>query len=228
MSSYGLNFPAFQKTNSAASSGTDALVPAGFVYKAANDTALVDNDGDFITPTCNDVGNVKIQIEPSRKTTYVAAFGPFQYPTATGDFFEMSGSASKVVKILRIEMWRVSSIGIDLNHLNLVRKSTAGTGGTSTSITPSKFDQLSASSTIGICKYYTVVPTSPGTLVSVITAGFGYTNFNGTNTVLYDQNACYQPIVLRGTAQYLTMNSTTHYVGGYPSFTYGRIIYTEE
>jgi|SRR6266702_5446926 len=102
------------------------------------------------------------QRDDGRKATYgvgVVGLVPGASPT---DIFTITGSATKVVKITKLYMVATATAtGNSLNVL-LLKRSTANTGGTSSTQTAAPFDRLSAAAT-AVCTTYTANPTALGT-----------------------------------------------------------------
>jgi hypothetical protein len=122
--------------------------------------------------------------------------------------FTITGSASKTVRILYIEVSSQETTAATLNY-NLILRSTANTGGTSTAVAIGEHDTTNSVAT-AIVRAYTANPTL-GTLHATIrtckwtpatpgTAG-------GNVTQMWDLNKSPgQPVTLRGTSQVLSLN----------------------
>ena len=209
----GYGFP--KKAEDAAAASGDDLCVQGAVIKNANDTALA-ADGDYTVPTCNDVGNLKIQIEPSRKAAYCAQSDLFSPAASATDFACMAGSGTKTIKILQIKLALYNGATGANNIVHLIRRSTDNSGGTSTSPTTVKCDTSSSSSTCTI-RHYTANPslgTTVGTIATkLVSSLYGSTYANQPigpefETIMYDATTGLRPpIVLRGTSEVLTLNA---------------------
>lgn len=218
MSSYGLNFPNFQKQKDTAPGSTDLLLPVGFLRKDANDTAMITTDGAYITPTCNDVGNIKVQLEPSRKATFCVQTPLFQ--AGTGDSWQIFGSASKIIKVHSLCWWGQWNNLAAIWTMYCLKRSTANTGGTSANNTIIPLD--SRHTPTAVPKQYTANPTT-GTLVgpisTIMVMGIGNYGYNVPNPgvvapqsgpnkmmVMWDNGDNRGPLTLRGTAEGVVLN----------------------
>lgn len=155
-------------------------------------------------------------IKSSTKASYMAA-STFVAPAAsTTDLFEIFGSSTKTVKVLRVEIAYYSAAAASaIDECFLVRRSTANSGGTSTSLTAIKLDTNNGSATVNSIKSYTANPTT-GTLVGTLTSqcfsaitipASGNIAIQGQpRLVLFDANLAGQPIVLRGTSEGVCVN----------------------
>lgn len=232
---FASSYPIPGSTEDAAhSSGDRGVMPLG-VRKDANDTALSGTDGDYTPISVNDVGNVKVQLEPTRKATYAVSMNG-TCAASTTDFAALFGNASTVVKIQRIEVclhsWYTPTAGV----INLTKRSTANSGGTSSSGTVVKFDSASASAG-STPVFYTANPTL-GTSAGVIktrhwvaggntyyTIGASGTAVGGEPMVLWDALTMGGPLTLRGTSEGICLHGNGATIGG---TTYVSIIWTEE
>lgn len=86
--------------------------------------------------------------------------------TANVPFFNIIGSASKKVTVKRIAISGASLTAVAYLAVNVVRLSTASTGGTSTTLVATQTDTNDSAPT-AVVKAYTAIPTS-GTLVGTI------------------------------------------------------------
>ncbi len=142
--------------------------------------------------------------------TYTASTFTFTPGTTPGDVFTITGSATKTVKILRMGL--ASNQGTaGTNNWFIVKRNTANSGGTSTSVAGVPHDSTNAAATATVLEY-TVNPTS-GTLVGQVwsgkldspiatTAGIG-----GSEGVEVSFAELYgQPITLRGVNDVLAWN----------------------
>lgn len=154
-------------------------------------------------------------VKSSTKASYMAA-SAFTTPVAsTTDLFEIYGSGTKTIKVQRIELAYYGTGGAAaLDECFLLRRSTANTSGTSTTLTNIKMDTNNSAGT-AVCKAYTANPTT-GTLVGTLAT----MSFNGqqpvtqsfaivsptTRMVMFDASLTNQPIVLRGTSEGVVIN----------------------
>ena len=163
---------------------------------------------------CSSYG--EMTIKPSTKATYVASSGLATPAAATTDIFQLYGSATKTVRVQRIEaVYHATAFGADPSPMLLLRRSTANTGGTSTTITPVSMDSANAATTATACKLYTANPTT-GTLAGQLKRLNINCMLPGNGTapphsgpavqVIYEASPTVQPIVLRGTAEGVVIN----------------------
>ncbi len=99
------------------------------------------------------------------KATYSACVTNQIPVTTAGDCFVLTGSATKIVRLTRVQVTGTATTATTLD-VTLVRRSTADSAGTSTTPTIVKHDSGSAAAT-AVAKAYTVAPTA-GTLVGAI------------------------------------------------------------
>lgn len=101
-------------------------------------------------------------------TYRVASIDPFVAAvTADAPFFLIEGSATKVVTVKRIILSGFSLTAVAYIAMNVVKYSTAASGGTATSAPLVPLDSSFAPATASLVKYYTAAPT-PGTTVGNI------------------------------------------------------------
>lgn len=86
--------------------------------------------------------------------------------TVNVPFFNIIGSASKVVRVKRIQVSGMTLTAVAYHSINIEKLSTASTGGTSTTLPAVPLDSNDAAAT-AVVKAYTVAPTK-GTLVGTI------------------------------------------------------------
>lgn len=231
MSSYG--FPK-QAEDAAASSGSDGCPMLGH-RQDGNDTALTSADGDWGNISVNKFGNVKVQVEPSAKQTFIASSAIFTPAASATDVWTFTGSGTKTCKILMILLNYKSGSITSTNDFFLVKRSTANSGGTSSSVTSVPLDSGNSSATCSI-KTYTANPTL-GSLVGQLhcmstigtsTAGQACGN-NSSNTllVLYDHRITGQPLTVRGTGEVIALNNNGATVANSGTLSV-TVIYTEE
>ena len=204
------------QTEDVAVSGGGNLTPVGAERADGNDTAKTNADGDTTQLTANKYGNLKVQVEPSAKAAYTAcstAFAPVNSGTELWDFF---GHDSKIIKIQRIEFTHLTGSSPPARTFQLIRRSTATTGGTSANCTVVKLDTSSASA-VGQPRQYTANPTpgtSAGTLSFFAVTARGATIYTeggagsdgGQPIVLWDSHRHGGPLVLRGTSEGVGIN----------------------
>ena len=146
--------------------------------------------------------------------TYSAAY-VFSAATTPTDIFTINGSASKTIVIRHISVTGVQTTASDV-LFNIIRRSTANTGGTSTTVTStpvsSAFPAASA-----VVKAYTANPTL-GTLVGLIQSDYVFlpdaaSNKGGDALGFHGFEG--SPIaILNGTAEQLSINMNSVTVSG--------------
>lgn len=156
---------------------------------------------------------VAVTLESATKTTYSAAvIGLAPAATAT-DIFEIAGSGTKTVKIRRLQI-SCTATAAGAYDFVLVKRSTANTVGTSTTLTNVSYDSNDAAAT-AVVKAYTANPTT-GTLVGNVRSIKGTVTTsagaipNIPTTVDFGTRGN-EAAVLRGTAQLyaINLNATT-------------------
>lgn len=164
-----------------------------------------------------------ITIKPTSKATYMASTASFITPAAsTTDVFTLYGSASKTVKILRIDFNNTctTASGSFTDKIFLIKRSSAPTGGTATTLTAVPLDSSNAAATATNVKAFTANPTvggTVGTLAQCALYGMISSQNNLPSANIFDHKLTGQPIVLRGTAEGVAINfAGTAPAGGTP------------
>ena len=158
----------------------------------------------------------QVTLAPSYKQTYMLTTGKFTAAASATDIFEIKGSATKTVKILRVFVLASRSAAGGNIALSLMKRSTANTGGTSTAVTVVPFDSNNAAATCS-AKYYTANPTT-GTLVGALhyfglgteydASGVGFTgSLYGVSGEVLCPVDFGQAVTLRGTGESLCINA---------------------
>lgn len=169
--------------------------------KGTTDGTLIGNIGDRLKV------DASLNAESSA-ATYSAAVGNLVLPLLATDFFTITGSATKTIRITQLTISATGSAGANQN-LILVKRSTANTGGTSTTPTAVPHDSNSAAGTATV-RAYTTNPTALGTLVGTVRSQKLFTSGVSTaaaEPITWDfgtRNT--QSIYLRGTSQVLALN----------------------
>jgi len=192
-------------TMDAAAGGATAPTNAMLTSAEYNTTPLVLTNGQAGALQSDTTGALYVNIE-GRKQTY-SCFATFT-PVA-GDIAVLSGSASKTIRITRVEVSMSTSGTAGVEAVTLVKRSAADTGGTSAAMTAVPHDSNYAAASAAP-RNYTAAPTL-GTAVGTIRGVQFFDDSNaatGANTWLWDFGtrggaAC---IVLRGVAQQLAIN----------------------
>lgn len=160
----------------------------------------------------------RVQVTDSTEALFVDSMADVAPAASTTDLFVKGGSSSKTVYIQKVEILYSFDDSTTTGHaeFHLLKRSTAGSGGTSTSATQVQLDSSSASPTSTALAGYTANPTV-GTLVGrikhCIVRGvprpgqtMAYGGGDSGIAVLYDSDKEGGPIVLRGTAQTVAVN----------------------
>lgn len=152
-----------------------------------------------------------ITIKPSTKATYMASTAFGAPPAATTDHFQLYGSGSKTITIEKLEVaYTGGGNNVIPTKCFLIKRSTANSGGTATTLTAVPLDSTSAAAT-AVAKVYTANPTT-GSSVGQISSSLLNVNplLSGANPppriVLYDARLASRPIILRGTSEGLVAN----------------------
>lgn len=153
--------------------------------------------------------------------TYVAATATFTPPASATDIVTITGSATKTIRILRIEFSaRQTTAGQVLVYL--VKRSTANTGGTAVAATIVPVDRQNAAATATV-NAYTANPTTGNLVGNVAVCDVlipaPATAVDRNRAVLFDANLAGQPIVLKGATDCLSINLNGATVTGIGSAT---------
>lgn len=173
--------------------------------KGGTDGVMIGNGATLLPLSTNALAVRPLPYEPQ---TYSASSSAFVSAVTPTDVFIINGSASKIIRIHRINVSGTTTSGSAIRcTINLVRRSTANTGGTPVASSVALYDSTNAAAT-AVAQHYTANPTvgtSAGIVRSVNTSFqvSGITN----STLFYDLlKFDSQPIVLRGVAQGLAVN----------------------
>ena len=150
-------------------------------------------------------GVASVSVEGT-KTTYSAAIVGLVPAASCTDFYTIKGSASKTVRVTRLEV-SGNATGAAAADLQLIVRSTADTGGTSTTPTAVPHDSASAAAT-AVVNAYTANPTTGTTVGTVRAQKLTLPAAPGAPVpIIWDfsiRNE--QALVLRGVAQQLCLN----------------------
>ncbi|SRR6266550_26318 len=160
----------------------------------------------------NDSAPIRAEGAAGSKATYtytIASTAPYATPT---DWVVLRGSATKLIKVMRIEYSGVATAATAGNYIRAVKHTIANTGGTSTNPAVIKHDSNDGAAT-GLILLYTVAPTIDGTSTiwknirltyGLVTAAAGTWS---QDRYVYDYGQePYEPMTLRGVAQELAFN----------------------
>lgn len=195
-------------TIGAATAPTNALAISG-VYQS---TIPALTAGQAVAIQVDTTGSQNVNLE-GRKATYSAVANSTSTATftaAAGDIAVLPGSASKTIRVTRIEVTLSTSGTAAIETVSLIKRSAADTGGTSSAMTIVPHDSNFGGATAAPL-LYTVAPT-PGAAVGIIRA----TQFNdqsaslpGSATWIWtfgDGRGGASGLVLRGTAEEICVN----------------------
>lgn len=154
------------------------------------------------------------------KASYSASITNLVLATTPTDIFTITGSATKTIRVTRIYLTGTQTTG-NTSDILVIRRSTANTGGTSTTQTAVQHDTNDAASTATV-RAYTANPTALGTTVGTLAS---YSMFipapqpaNGNSPFitpdLFVANRPAEAIVLRGTTQVMAINFNSVTVTG--------------
>ena len=140
------------------------------------------------------------------KATYSAAVLAAATATLAQDIFCIAGSSTKTVKVLKIRITATETTSA-VQNIYLVLRSTADTGGTSTSLTRVPHDSNNVASSATVTSY-TGNPTLGTTVGNLRTAKMfiGSTSVQGQELIWQFGDLPGQALTLRGTAQEACIN----------------------
>lgn len=189
--------------NQATANTTLAAIDAG-IPVALGQTTMTNS---MPVTIASDQSAIPIYITSSTRSTYGASVSGLVSGLLATDFFTITGSATKTVRVTEIGFSGTSSGGTTQNII-LLKRSTANSVGTSTTPTNVSYDSSDAAATATL-KAYTVNPTL-GTLVGNIRtvrtflAGAASTAADIIIWPFGDRPS--KTIVLRGTSEVLALN----------------------
>jgi hypothetical protein len=175
----------------------------GTYYAAQPPFTLTDKQ---ITAVQVDINGNLLTASGNRPTFSAGVLGMTLAANPT-DIFCVQGSATKIVKVKRFDLSGLTSVALATVAMQIVKRSTANTGGTATNPTPVAHDSQDPVSTATVLAY-TANPTT-GTLVGVvdpfyITASTATTQ-NNERLKSYGVEDM-QSMRLRGTGEMLCLN----------------------
>jgi hypothetical protein len=150
-----------------------------------------------------------LSVTKATPASYSATTGFFNPVASASDIFVIGGSGTKTVRIDRISV-SACATSTAVAELRLFKRSTADTGGTSSSLTAVPLDSTSAAATATVASY-TANPTA-GTLTGILRATV-YTWATCTSPAFPAQLLVHEfghgratELVLRGTAEQVSVN----------------------
>lgn len=152
-----------------ADNGVDAGPPVkvGGKYNASTQTYADGDRADLQTDVNGNLKTTSFNGDATIATYMVSAY--ISFSGACDEFFNLKGSASKTVRVRSIRFNCYTSGSAAALILQLVKRSTANSGGTSTAKTSVPLDSSDAAAT-AVALAYTVTPTTLGTSVGAIAA----------------------------------------------------------
>lgn len=167
-------------------------------------TNLRNAAGTEVGTTSSPLITADVSITKASYSSSVSNIGVSALPT---DVFTITGSATKTVRIKQVRLSGTETTGA-VRDFDLVKRSTANSGGTSTSVTAVPHDSSNSAATATV-KSYTVNPTL-GTLIGVLRSdawSIPAASLSGqTGVLIWDMGLNFQEIVLRGTSEVLAIN----------------------
>jgi hypothetical protein len=159
--------------------------------------------------TVNSDGSINVSVSQSAPNpSYAAGFNGLVPPASATDVVTITGSASKVITVTRVVFTLSTTSGSGFAYnLSLLKRSTANSGGTSTTATAVPYDSNDAAAT-AVVRGYTANPTT-GTLVGTIRnlRTSAVTQGSNTNVITFELGTLSsQSIRLRGTNEVLAIN----------------------
>lgn len=154
-------------------------------------------------------GSIGVNIKGSTVAGYSAGSAAFTPPAAPTDMVSIQGSASKTVRVTRLWLSATQTTA-GTNTWFIIKRSTADTAGTSTTLTNVPLDSTSAAAT-AVIKTYTANPTL-GSAVGNLQVLKLFTPTTSTSPAvgLYQMDFTlegqFKGIVLRGTTEMLVLN----------------------
>ena len=160
------------------------------------------------TPTVNQ-GTPPWKVTPTDgvKATYSAAIVGLATVATPTDVFTITGSATKTIRVTRIAITGTQTTATQRDIL-IIKRSTANTGGTSSTLTAVPHDSTGASATATV-RAYTANPTALGTAVGNIRTRkvfIGTTTGNSDEFIIDFGIRPSQALVVRGVAEVLSIN----------------------
>lgn len=193
-------------TNNNAAPGATNI---GVLPALANKEQPTNTEGNQVLNSVDLSGNQRIR-GPSI-ATYSLATARFTPAATATDVFILNGSATKTVKVTRIILSGNRTADANEINYNIVKRSTANTGGTSATATNVPLDSNSAAAT-AVGKSYTANPAALGTAVGTVdnravTMPQSNTPLQPAYVCLWEFGSLFEsPIVLRGTAEGVAIN----------------------
>jgi hypothetical protein len=171
----------------------------------------------MVNLVANGMDALMVEQAEDLRTTYSTSITNLATAATATDIFTIYGSATTVVRITRVTISATQTTAGTIGVL-LIRRSSANTGGTSTSPAIAPMDSNNAAATATV-KAYTVNPTGLGTTVATILSEKLFVaapaTASGGGISIFDFGIRgTQPVVLRGVAEGLVVNLNSVTVAG--------------
>ncbi len=138
------------------------------------------------------------------KGTFSAASVSFTPVATATDFWQIVGSGTKTVRVIRVQISGIATSAAT-NDVLLIKRTTANTGGTSASVSIAQHDSNDSAATATV-NSYSVNPTT-GTGVAIRGAKLNLGAAGSAGSIVWDFTGRNdKALVLRGTAQSLNLN----------------------
>jgi hypothetical protein len=173
----------------------------------------------------------KVFAGPSGLAHYAAFTATFTVAAAPSDVFHITGSATKIVKVLKMFYSPIqTTAGIDI--ISIRKRNTANTGGTAVATTRVPFDSNDPAATATV-EHYTANPTVGNSVGNYFMGKIDSpqsttTSMGGLICSIFDFSVIWgAPLILRGTAEQATI---CHDTAGLPAglAVHAGAIWTEE
>lgn len=141
---------------------------AGLMAGVVNTTFPAASSGQALAVQLDQTGAVAVNID-GRKATYSAPFDITIGGATVQDFLQLTGAATKVVRVEHVDVAFFASVTTEYTPLQILRRSTAASGGTATqAVTVAKHETSQASNAAAILAWTNSVGQTPGTSVAPI------------------------------------------------------------
>ncbi len=192
--------------DAAHTSGDVGVMHLGVRNDAA--TSFGGAEGDYVPAAHDAYGNTRVR--GASLPTYMLATATFTPVATATDIFTFNGSSTKTVRLLRLILSGTQTTAGNLGTISIIKRSTAGSGGTPVTATLIPVDSGFSVSTV-TAQHYTANPTV-GTPVGTIWNPRGLLAQPSTNNsgIYFDVNfqdilnGC--PVTLRGTSETIAIN----------------------
>ena len=143
---------------------------------------------------------------PFETITYAAVATGFVAAASPTDVFTITGSATKTIRINRIIISGTTTSGSPIKiTINLIKRSSANTGGTLVNDLEVPYDSLSPAATANVA-HYTANPSALGTSLGTVRSTTTSIQQSGLAEIIIWDFKDERPLILRGTSEILTVN----------------------